>query len=130
MLSALRASPTCKVSRAGFTLVEIEIAVLLLGVGVGALLGTAALNVRVVGRARQTTRATLGAEARMESLRAVASASRCAGDTAGRDTTPEGTVLRWAVGGAGPRRELTVIASYVVAGGRREDSLASALWCP
>ena len=130
MDSALRASPTSQSSMAGFTLVEIAIAVLLLGVGVGSLLGTAALNVREVGGARQATMATLGAEARMESLRAATSVSHCGGAAAGTDTTPEGTVLRWAVGGAGPLRDLSVIASYAVSGGRREDSLSSAVWCP
>jgi type II secretory pathway pseudopilin PulG len=115
----------------GFTLLEIQVALLLLAVGVGALLRTAALDVRMVGQGRQTTRAVLAAQARLEALRAAAAAPPfCAGLLAGSDTSSGGILVRWIIGGAGPLRRITVMAGYRVAGGAREDSLSTTIRCP
>ena len=115
---------------AGFTLVEIQVALLLLAVGVAALLRTAALDVRMVGRGRQTTRAVLAAGARIETLRAaVAAPPYCAGLLAGSDTAGSGTMIRWTIGGAGRERHLTVTAAYQVAGGLQTDSLSTTILC-
>jgi hypothetical protein len=109
---------------------EIQVAVLVLGVGVGAILGTAALDIRMVGRGRQTTRAVLAAVARLESLRARAAApGHCGGLSAGTDTLLEGSVVHWTIPSSGTARLVTVTVAYQVAGKPRVDSLTTLLGC-
>jgi prepilin-type N-terminal cleavage/methylation domain-containing protein len=115
----------------GFTLVEIQVAVLLLGVGVAAILGTAALDIRMVGRGRQTTRAVLAAVARLEALRARAAApGHCGGLSGGSDSLFDGSIVQWTLPNSGTARLVTVAVSYQVAGAPRVDSLTTLLGCP
>ena len=56
--------------RGGFTLVEMLVALTLIGVGVAAWVGTTALALQVAGDARRTTDAELRARSRAEQLAA------------------------------------------------------------
>jgi Tfp pilus assembly protein PilE len=60
------------VSRSGFTIAEVMVAVVVLTVGVLALVGSAALTSRMLGRGRHSTRTGQVAAARIERLRQVA----------------------------------------------------------
>jgi Tfp pilus assembly protein PilV len=131
MQSASHGTPRHLPSSGGFTLVEIQVAVLLLGVGVGALFGTAALDIRMVGRGRQTTRAVLAAAARLESLRAGAAApGHCGALSGGTDSLVDGSVVRWSLPSSGTARTVTVTVAYQVAGAPRVDSLTALFGCP
>ena len=117
---------------AGFTLVEVLLSLVLLGVGVGALLGTSILSTRMVIRARQATRAVQAGTARMEVLRAAASLppANCAALADGADTGAGGIARRWRIGPPGALREAIVTSLTAVPGGFREDSLTTVISCP
>lgn len=59
-------------STAGFTLVEILVAIVVLGIGVVALLGSSAMVTRMLGEGKHTTVAVTYAERRLEVLRRIA----------------------------------------------------------
>jgi prepilin-type N-terminal cleavage/methylation domain-containing protein len=78
--------------RRGFTLIELMVTVLLLGVGLGGLIATSGAVSRMMGGSmREVTAATLAAS-RFETLRG----SSCAGITAGSATT-RGITESWRV---------------------------------
>lgn len=118
--------------QAGFTLIEVMLAALLLTVGVGAFLGTAVLSVRMVARGRQATRAVQAASAQLELLRATAAASpaACAALSDGADTVAGGMIRRWRVRPSGALAEASVTVVTAVPGGLDEDSLTTTLACP
>ncbi len=118
--------------RAGFTLLEVLLSLLLLSVGVGALLGTSVHSTRMVIRGRQATRAVWAGSAQLEMLRAAASRppAYCAALADGADTTSSGIALRWRIRPLGGLREATVTVLTAVPGGYREDSLSTVIPCP
>jgi hypothetical protein len=59
-------------SRSAFTIAEAVVALVVLSVGVLALVGSAALTSRMIGRGRHSTRTGLVAAARIERLRQIA----------------------------------------------------------
>jgi type II secretory pathway pseudopilin PulG len=61
-----------KRSTAGFTIVEVLMAVIVLGVGVVAMAGSSALVTRMIGRGQRATRAGQVAAQRLDSLRLIA----------------------------------------------------------
>jgi prepilin-type N-terminal cleavage/methylation domain-containing protein len=61
-----------RTSERGFTLVEVLIAVIVLGIGVTALVGSSALVTRMVGRGISETKAAEAANVRLESMRLLA----------------------------------------------------------
>lgn len=61
-----------KRSAAGFTIVEVLMAVIVLGVGVVAMAGSSALVTRMIGRGQRATRAGQVAAQRLDSLRLIA----------------------------------------------------------
>ncbi|HET7423421.1 MAG TPA: prepilin-type N-terminal cleavage/methylation domain-containing protein, partial [Gemmatimonadales bacterium] len=61
-----------KTSERGFTLVEVLIAVIVLGIGVTALVGSSAMVTRMVGRGSSETKAAEAANVRLESMRLLA----------------------------------------------------------
>lgn len=117
---------------AGFTLVEVLLSLVLLGVGIGALLGTSIRSTRMVIRGRQATRAVQAGTARMEMLRAAASLppAYCAALADGADTSAGGIARRWRIRPLGALREATVTSLTAVPGGYREDSLTTVIPCP
>jgi prepilin-type N-terminal cleavage/methylation domain-containing protein len=77
-----------KASERGFTLVEVLIAIVVLGIGVTALVGSSALVTRMVGRGASETKAAEAANVRLESMRLLA-----------YSTTPRCTAGAFANGG-------------------------------
>jgi len=118
--------------RQGFTLLEVMVASLLVTVGIGALLGTMSVTVRVLVRARQSTRAVEAAVSQLEALRAQAASAPayCGGLADGADSSRAGTVRRWRIEPGGLLRTVSVVVSVPVPGGRAIDTLAALLWCP
>ncbi len=79
--------------RAGFTLVEVLVAVLILAVGLSALAGAAAITTRTVGESTRHTRATALGAGRSEIL--LTGSCRSAGS--GSDTR-DGLTVEWTTG--------------------------------
>jgi len=121
---------------AGFSLVEVLVAVTILGVGVVALAGASALTTRMIGRGKTDTRSTQVATSRLEWLRlqAYSTSPRCtSGNFAngGPVTTPEGVTESWTVDGpgVGALRKVRVNVSYRTVRGTRTDSLVTRIEC-
>jgi prepilin-type N-terminal cleavage/methylation domain-containing protein len=120
-------------SRVGFTLIEILVAVLVLGVGIIALVGSSAGVTRMIGRGKIETRAAQAASSRMETLRLAASAGapRCSdpGFASGGPVLAGGMTESWLVPLAGKVRKVRVTVTYLTVRGPREAVLETALTC-
>ena len=117
----------------GLTLVEVLIAIVVLGVGVAALASTSGMVTRMIGRGKVETRAAQAASSRMESLRLAAQG------TSPRCTSPSfasgGPVLAgsmtesWQVPQSGKRRRVRVSVTYLTVRGARTAELESTVEC-
>lgn len=121
---------------AGFTLVELMIAISVLAVGVIALAGTAGLVTRQIGRSRIATIATQAGTRRLEQLKLAAVPSggtaACASPTftsSAAPSTSRGVTESWSVIGAGTMRTATVTVSYPRAGGTSTITLQTLIGC-
>jgi prepilin-type N-terminal cleavage/methylation domain-containing protein len=117
----------------GLTLVEVMVAVVIVGIGIGALAGSFALVTRMIGRGRVQSRAAQVAASRMEQLRHAAgsTAPRCT-SVAFADGGPlstQGVIERWEVGSTGAIRQVLVTVSYPVPGGAHPDTLQTRIDC-
>ena len=116
----------------GFTLLEVLVALTLLGVGVLGLSASATLVSRMIGEGSRLTVAAAVATARLERLRAVP----CATATAGSATT-HGIDERWSlapIGAAGSALEVQLSVTYKVrathgTGGTRTQTFRGAVPC-
>jgi prepilin-type N-terminal cleavage/methylation domain-containing protein len=122
----------------GFTLLEVMIAVLVLGIGITALAGGSAVAGRQVGRGRIVTVASHLATRKVDSLRMLASqpdgaGQRCshAGFISGGPVAVEAVTLTWqvAAGAAARTRDVLVTASYNTPYGTRAVTLATSVGC-
>jgi prepilin-type N-terminal cleavage/methylation domain-containing protein len=119
----------------GFTLVEVLMAVIVLGVGVTALVGSSAMVTRMVGRGKGETVAAEVANRRIEGLRALAysSAPRCtaAGFVSGGPTPTSGGTEQWTVVVDASARYATVTETvrHRVARGTHTDVLTTRIEC-
>jgi prepilin-type N-terminal cleavage/methylation domain-containing protein len=106
MAPATRRGPAV---RRGFTLIELMVTVLLLGIGLGGLIATSSAVSRMMGGSmREATAATVAAS-RFETLRG----SACASITAGTATT-RGITESWRVTPINPRTfDITDSVSFV-----------------
>lgn len=123
---------SARTRRAGFTVIEVLIAVVVLGIGVVALVGSSATTTRMIGRGRTATVAVQAATQRMEILRATAYRTNpdCTALAGGVDSTStRGVVTSWTVATAGNLRVLRVISSYRVPGRTRADTLVTQVRC-
>src|SRR5215210_3110412 len=93
-----------KRATAGFTLVEVLVAVVVLGIGIIAMAGTSGMVTRMIGRGKMATRAGQAATRKVEELRLAA-----------YSTSPHCTAGAFASGG--PVDANGVTTSWVVAGG-------------
>lgn len=122
-----------KHSPLGFTLIEVLVAILVLGVGIIALVGTSAGVTRMIGRGKIETRAAQAASNRMETLRlaAYASSPRCAdpGFASGGPVLSGGMTESWLVPPTGRVRRVRVTVTYLTPRGAREAVLQTALTC-
>jgi prepilin-type N-terminal cleavage/methylation domain-containing protein len=119
--------------RAGFTVVEVLVAVIVLSVGLLALAGSAALTSRMVGTGRQVTRVGLAAASRVERLRQIAfsTAAPC-GAAAWRSGSAGGNGLSesWNIlDGAGPVRRVMIVLRSQRPGGTTSDTVFTAVPC-
>jgi prepilin-type N-terminal cleavage/methylation domain-containing protein len=122
-----------KHARLGFTLIEVLVAILVLGVGIVALAGTSGTVTRMIGRGKIETRAAQAASRRMETLRLAANATspRCTnpGFASGGPVLSGGMAESWLVPPAGRVRKVRVTVTYLTARGSREAMLETALTC-
>lgn len=108
------------VSRRGYTLVEVLVALLLLDVGLLALVGTAASVVRLVGDATLAGRAAAGVESRREVLWS----EHCR--VPAKRSAYDGPVeVTWEANGTGPFVTLTVTATRNTPRGARSDTVVA-----
>ena len=120
-------------SKAGFTIVEVLVAIVVLSIGVIALMGSTALTTRMIGQGRRTTMAMEVASRRLETLRMIANATTpaCTGGAfaSGGPITTDGVTETWVVPGAGTSRAVSAIVTYARAGGTYTDTLQTVIWC-
>jgi Tfp pilus assembly protein PilV len=124
---------------AGFTIVEVLVAGLVLVAGVAVLAASSGLSTRMIGRGRMATVAVSVAQARLDRLRSAALSSpvACAAG-AGADgfasspvpVATQGVTESWSVSGAGATRDLEAVVRYPVAGGERAETLRTRIPCP
>ena len=122
-------------NRSGFTLVELLVAVVILGVGLLALAaGTGAIT-RTLHGSRIATQAVQQTTQRMDLLRAAARSTDapCTSVTFASSAAPvtiQGITLKWVVPANGAMRRVLVIASYPLGRNRnRVDTLATNMSC-
>jgi prepilin-type N-terminal cleavage/methylation domain-containing protein len=117
----------------GFTLVEVLVAIVVLGVGIVALAGSSAMVTRMIGRGKVETRAAQVASRRLETLRlaAYSTSPRCtaAGFANGGPVTTSGVTESWVVPVAGRVRSVQVNVSYRTVQGPRTASLQTRIEC-
>jgi prepilin-type N-terminal cleavage/methylation domain-containing protein len=122
-----------RVSRLGFTLTEVLVAVLVLAVGIAALMGTSARVTRMIGLGKVETRAAQAASRRMESLRLAASATspRCtdAAFASGGPVLSGSMTESWLVAPTGRLRKVRVTITYLTTRGSRQAMLETVLTC-
>ena len=117
----------------GFTLIEVLIAVVLLGLGVITLMSGSSAITRMIGRGKMETRAAQAASRRVETLRQAAEASspRCTDPefAGGGPVISGGVSERWEVSGTGKVRHVSVAVSYLTVRGLRTARLDTRVAC-
>lgn len=120
-------------SSPGFTLVEVLVALVILGVGILALTGSSALVTRMIGRGKVETQAALAASRRLEMLRLAAGATdpRCtSADFASGGPVSQGRLTEsWTVAPTGSPRRVRVTVTYLTVRGSRSAVLETAVPC-
>jgi prepilin-type N-terminal cleavage/methylation domain-containing protein len=120
-------------NESGFTLVEVLIAVIVLGIGVTALVGSSAMVTRMVGRGKSETLAAQIATQRIETLRALAysTATHCTagGFASGGPSTTYGVRERWIVSVANKVASVSDTVTHRVARGTHTDVLTTRIEC-
>jgi prepilin-type N-terminal cleavage/methylation domain-containing protein len=122
-----------KHSSSGFTLVEVLVAIVVLGIGIVALVGSSAMVTRMIGRGKVETRAAQVASRRLETLRLAAHSTspRCtaAGFANGGPVTTSNVTESWVVPAVGKVRTVQVNVSYRTVQGARTASLQTRIEC-
>jgi prepilin-type N-terminal cleavage/methylation domain-containing protein len=117
----------------GLTLIEVLIAIVLLGVGIVALAGGSAMVTRMIGRGKVETRAAQVASRRMEALRLAAASSspRCTapGFSSGGPAIHGSVTESWVVPAAGRVRLVRVTVTYLTVRGPRSAALETGIEC-
>ncbi|HUR93863.1 MAG TPA: prepilin-type N-terminal cleavage/methylation domain-containing protein [Gemmatimonadales bacterium] len=119
-----------KRATAGFTLIEVLVAVTMLGVGIVALAGSSALVTRMIGRGQITTRAAEVGSRRLELLRmyALSTSPKCtsgnfvSGNAAAGAAGVSGVSETWTVVANGTQRTLTANVVYKTAKGQTKTA--------
>ena len=123
-------------NEAGFTMVELMIAVVVLVIGVVALAGTSAFVTRQIGRSRTATIATEVGTRRLEQLKLAAApngaTAACASAdfaSSGAPITERGVTESWTVNTVGTMSTATVTVSYPRRGGTSTITLQTLIGC-
>ncbi len=115
------------------TLVEVLIALIVLGVGIVALAGSSSMVTRMIGRGKAETHAALAASRRMETLRSAARSTtpRCtaASFASGGPTRVDGASEVWVVPSAGTLRRVRVTVTYLTVRGSQSAVLETEIEC-
>jgi prepilin-type N-terminal cleavage/methylation domain-containing protein len=122
-----------KEPHAGFTLIEVMIAVVILSVGIIALVGSSSLVTRMIGQGKRSSAAVQVAASRLEKLRGVSrSTSPLCQDPAfasGGPITTRGVAESWVVPATGTSRTVLAIVTYSRVGGTVTDTLLTVVRC-
>jgi len=123
-----------KRATAGFTLVEVLVSVVVLGIGIIAMAGTSGMVARMIGRGQMATRAGQAATRKVEELRlaAYSTSPRCtAGSFAsGGPVVADRVTTSWVVAVNGKARPVTVTVSFkTTRGGTHTDVLNTLIEC-
>ena len=122
-----------KLSSSGVTLVEVLVALIVLGVGLVALAGSSSVVTRMIALGKAQTKAALIASRRIEILRAAARSTNppCTGArfASGGPVETDRTVESWLVSPAGAERRVTVTVQYLTSRGRRAAVLETEIGC-
>jgi prepilin-type N-terminal cleavage/methylation domain-containing protein len=118
--------------QAGFTIVEVLVAVIILVVGISALAGSSGLVTRMVGQGKRGTAAAEAVATRLEILRQAAAAAtpRCShARFASGDTTAGGITTTWTVPASGATLEVQVRLTWRDPRGTRADTVKTIIGC-
>lgn len=118
--------------RAGFTITEVMIAVVVLGIGVLALARGSAAATRMLGQGQRTTNAAAVGAARLERLRRAANATnpRCtSGSFVSGTATTNSVTEAWTVPSSGIARTVLEVVTYRKYNGSITDTLATIVSC-
>jgi prepilin-type N-terminal cleavage/methylation domain-containing protein len=124
-----------RTSERGFTLVEVLIAVIVLGIGVTALVGSSAMVTRMVGRGISETKAAEAANRRLEAMRLLAYSTtpRCTAGTfvSGGPLTTNTIRERWivTVSAATKTGTITDTVTHRTARGSHTDVITTQVEC-
>lgn len=120
-------------SRAGFTIVEVLIAIVMLSIGVLALASSSGSITRMMHFGRMKTDATAIGQSVLDSLRyrAQATSPKCTNVVTGSQSTApkRGYTTNWTVTTSGNTRVVVVAVRYWVGTKLRGDTLRSTLYC-
>jgi Tfp pilus assembly protein PilV len=109
------------------------VAIVVLGVGIVALVGSSAMVTRMIGRGKVETRAAQVASRRIETLRlaAYSTSPRCtaAGFISGGPATTSNVTESWVVPTVGKVRSVQVNVTYRTVQGTRTASLQTRIEC-
>jgi prepilin-type N-terminal cleavage/methylation domain-containing protein len=122
-----------RLSSSGMTLVEVLIALIVLGVGIVAVAGSSSMVTRMIGRGKAETHAAMAASRRMETLRSAARSTspRCvaASFASGGPNLVDGAMESWVVPSAGALRRVRVTVTYLTPRGTRSAVLETEIEC-
>jgi prepilin-type N-terminal cleavage/methylation domain-containing protein len=122
-----------KRSSSGLTLIEVLVAIVVLGIGIVALTGGSSMVTRMIGRGKVETRAANVASRRMEALRLAAASSspRCtvASFASGGPAIHDGVTESWVVPANGRLRLVRVTVTYLTVKGPRSAALETGIEC-
>jgi prepilin-type N-terminal cleavage/methylation domain-containing protein len=121
-------------SERGFTLAEVIVAVVLLGVGVMALVSSSAMATRMIGRGKESTMAAQIGVARVEALRqlAASTATSCTAAAFKTDSLTDATShvkAKWVVPNAGTTRAVKVYLTYRAGSKQVIDTVLTTIYC-
>jgi prepilin-type N-terminal cleavage/methylation domain-containing protein len=122
-----------KRATAGFTLVEVLVAVVVLGIGIIAMAGTSGMVTRMIGRGKMATRAGQAATQKVEELR-LAAYSTTPHCTAGAFATggpvvANGVTTSWVVGTPNPGTVTVTVSFRTARGSVHTDVLTTLIDC-
>jgi prepilin-type N-terminal cleavage/methylation domain-containing protein len=122
-----------KQARAGFTLVEVLVAVVVLGIGIVALAGSAGMVTRMIGRGQMGTRAAQLASQRFDLLRNAAyrTSPKCthASFASGGPVTAQGVTETWVVTAGDPSIVTETVTYNTANGGTHSDVFTTRIGC-
>lgn len=122
-------------TQSGFTILEVMIAVVILGIGIIALVGTSGFVTRQIGKSRIMTIANEVATRRLEQLKLAAApngataACAAASFASGGPVTSRGVTESWTVTNAGTLRTATVTVTYPRTNGTGTITLQTVIGC-